>query len=91
MIDEKTLLERMTLAFPSPDWHINTRKSGQAIWVHINDSSKNNYQVQVTPTEGIGVSVVQSEKSDMSGHDHVFKNLTEVIDFIKSCSVTSPM
>ncbi|NRB42130.1 MAG: hypothetical protein HRU20_27285 [Pseudomonadales bacterium] len=80
MISESNLLELVKVKFPS--WNINIRQSGVALWVNVNDGDSNYFEFQVTPSEGVGVSIIDSAKSDMSGHDEGFETVEKAVDYL---------
>lgn len=81
MINQLDLRNRITSEFPN--WNINVRASGVSWWANINDGNLNYFEIQVTPNEGIGLSIVDTETTDMSGHEEVFSDLDETFKFIK--------
>ncbi|QNK67634.1 hypothetical protein [Variovorax sp. PAMC26660] len=63
---------------------IGETQSGACIWVGV-DNLINSFVVQITPLEGVGVSLTNPSLAiDFSGHDEVFKDLAMAFDFIKS-------
>ncbi len=81
MISEKEIAEKLMARFS--DWNINTRQSGVAFWVNLNDGSSNYFELQVTPDQGVGVSVIESDASDMAGHDEVFDSFDSAVDYLE--------
>ena len=65
----------------------DSNESGDCTWIRIlvNDRT---FAIQVTSSEGIGVSKVDlSQTFDFFGHDAVFQDLEQVIEFIKEQSM----
>lgn len=83
MINEAELKNIFESSFP--DWNLSIRKSGVASWVNLNDGELYYFELQFTPSEGIGVSILKSPNDRMSGHDEVFENVEESIKFLKTC------
>ncbi|WP_444997552.1 hypothetical protein [Aliikangiella sp. IMCC44359] len=81
MINNSELKKKLTSRFP--DWNLSFQESGVAIWIDFNDGNLF-FDIQVTPSDGIGVSVVNNDYDiDMSGHDEVFENIDEVVNYLE--------
>lgn len=74
---EKSLLAM----FPSTVFDSN--ESGACTWMRLFVKERA-FSIQVTINEGIGVSEVNpSQDLDFFGHDEVFQDLEQVLEFIK--------
>jgi hypothetical protein len=82
MISESELRRLIEKRFLN--WDINIRRSGVALWVNLNDGNSNYFELPVTPSEGVGLSVVDSPQSDMSSHDEVFDTVESALTHIEN-------
>ncbi|OPH48471.1 hypothetical protein BC351_08360 [Paenibacillus ferrarius] len=66
-----------------PHWNIYLGQSGVAIWIDMNDGDTNFFIIQVTPKDGVGISLRREvDGLDFSGHDRAFKYLDEALDYM---------
>jgi|GEM_PF-3118584 len=66
-----------------PQWNVYYEESGKAIWISINDGDIHFFEIQVTPDQGVGVSVKRnSEELDFAGHDEVFDSLDKALNYV---------
>ncbi len=71
------------LASKFPNWNFSVQKTGAATWVNLNDGN-HFFNIQVTPSEGVGVSIINKGYGiDMSGHDEVFDDIDQVVNYIE--------
>jgi len=82
MITDLELRDLLLTKFPN--WNLSINRSGVALWANLNDGDQNYFELQVTPSEGIGVSVIENTNSDMSGHDEVFDTIEIASDYLQS-------
>lgn len=76
---EKLLKDR------GPTWSSTITPSGLATWVDIEIIGGYIFTIQVTPSEGIGVTDRSGrlEEVDFGGHEEVFSEFTQVLDYIE--------
>ena len=67
-----------------PEWAIAKHESGNATWIDLVLPNNTSFTIQVTPAEGIGLSKRTSDRIDFGGHDEVFEDLRDVLDFLES-------
>ena len=65
-----------------PAWKVNVSQSGSAQWIDIVTEANRRFTIQVTPSDGIGVSEIANSGVDFGGHDEVFDELSEAITHI---------
>ncbi len=66
-----------------PAWKVNVSQSGLAQWIDIVTETNRRFTIQVTPSDGVGVSEIAGSGVDFGGHDEVFEKLTEAISHIE--------
>ncbi len=65
------------------NWNVYFEESGVAIWISMNDGESHFFEIQVTPNDGVGVSIRRDvEELDFSGHDEAFNSLDEALDYV---------
>ncbi|WP_020620882.1 hypothetical protein [Paenibacillus daejeonensis] len=53
-----------------PYWNVYYEESGKAIWISMNDGGIHFFEIQVTPDEGVGLSVRPNrDEIHFAGHD----------------------
>jgi len=80
MITDSELKNLLETRYPT--LNINIHKSGVALWAYVNDGVSNYYQFQLTPSNGVGFSVIEHCESDMSGHDDAFDDLESALNYM---------
>jgi hypothetical protein len=65
-------------------WTLSKSRPGAATWIDIITSNNLSFTIQVTPNDGIGVSRRSGDKLDFGGHEEVFDDLGEVLQFLES-------
>jgi hypothetical protein len=63
---------------------ITRTESGICTWIGIYIDNRS-FSIQITPNEGVGVSEIDTSLDvDFSGHDDVFRDLDEALEFLKT-------
>lgn len=62
-----------------PAWKVYLSQSGVAQWIDIVTDTNRRFTIQVTPSDGVGVSEIVSNGVDFEGHGEVFDELSEAI------------
>lgn len=66
-----------------PTWNIYLEPFGEALWISMNDGKLNYFEIQITPTMGVGITRRNWDLSiDFSGHDEAFNSLEETLDYL---------
>lgn len=82
MADKVELKKYLNTRFPN--WNLSIQNSGVATWINLDDGNLF-FLIQMTPSEGVGVSVVDKlHEVDMSGHDEVFDNIEKAVIYMEN-------
>jgi hypothetical protein len=67
-----------------PSWRFSSKEYGIALWIAVQVTENRGFAVQVTPADGIGVSIIpRGDGLNFDGADEVFTDLREVLDHIE--------
>ena len=67
------------------NWTLKKSQSGVATWIDVVIGDNEGFMIQVTPSDGIGVSRrLSGESLDFDGHEEVFDELGDVLRFLES-------
>lgn len=83
MIDENHI--KQAIENKNPQWKHNINQYGTAFWVDILIPKNYSFTLQVTPTEGIGVTNTskRTDEIDFGGHDEVFADINQALNYIE--------
>jgi hypothetical protein len=84
VLKDRSLLLEDDIKTLHADWLVTSRPSGSAWWINVVTPEKRAFTIQVTPSDGVGVSeLCEPTELDFAGHDEVFANLAGAIAFIE--------
>ena len=66
------------------DWTLTKSQSGTATWLNIAMPNNVVFTIQITPSDGVGISRRSGDEFDFGGHEELFGDLSDVLKFLES-------